>query len=382
MSESYDVVVIGGGIIGVAVAYELAKKKYGKIAVVEKDQYLGNGSTAKCAGGIRAQFSSEINVRMSLLSENKFETFAQDMEADVQFDQVGYLFVLTSDEQVKTFRSQFDMWKRLGVPALWLSRDEIKKLVPVLNVDDIIAGTFSKKDGIGDPHQFTQGYVAAARKLGVKFLLEAEAIGIAANGDKITSVKTSKGELLTGTVVNAAGPYARGIARFLNIDLPVAPIKRQIVTTAPLDFISESFPMVVDIGSGLYTHKESGGLLLGWADKNTPEGFDESVDPEYTDTILMKGLDRIPQLEMAEIKTAWGGLYESTPDHHAVIGSSGVIPRFVHCTGFSGHGFMHAPAAGIVTAELICGEKTSFDISPLSPHRFTGKVLGDEGTVI
>ena len=143
---------------------------------------------------------------------------------------------------------------------------------------------------------------------------------------KITSVKTNKGELLTNTVVNAAGPYARQIAGFLGIDLPVVPIKRQIVTTAPLDFISESFPMVVDIGSGLYTHKESGGLLLGWADKNTPEGFDESVDPEYTDTILMKGLDRIPQLETAEIKTAWGGLYESTPDHLAVIGSSGVIP--------------------------------------------------------
>jgi sarcosine oxidase subunit beta len=382
MSESYDVVIIGGGIIGAAVAYHLAKKNYGKIAVVEKDQYLGNCSTAKCAGGIRAQFSSEVNVRMSLLSEDRFETFAQEMDAEVQFDQVGYLFVLTNDEQVKTFRTQFEMWKRLGVPAQWLSRDEIKSLVPVLNVDDILAGTFSKKDGIGDPHQFTQGYVSAARKLGVKFLLETEAVGIGVSGDKITTVKTNKGELLTNTVVNAAGAYAHQIAGFLGIDLPVVPIKRQIVTTAPLDFITESFPMVVDIGSGLYTHKESGGLLLGWADKNTPEGFDESVDPEYTDTILMKGLDRIPQLETAEIKTAWGGLYESTPDHHAVIGSSGVYPSFFHCTGFSGHGFMHAPAAGIVTAELICDEKTSFDISPLSPHRFVGAVLGEEGTVI
>ena len=382
MSESYDVVIIGGGIIGVAVAYHLAKKNYGRIAVVEKDQYLGNGSTAKCAGGIRAQFSSEINVRMSLLSEDKFETFAQDMDCDVQFDQVGYLFVLTSDEQVRNFRSQFEMWKRLGVPAQWLSPDEIGKLAPPLKVDDIIAGTFSKKDGIGDPHQFTQGYVTAARRLGVKILLETKATGITAIGDKIISVQTDRGELLTNTVVNAAGPYARQIAGFLGINLPVAPIKRQIVTTAPLDFISESFPMVVDIGSGLYTHKESGGLLMGWADKDTPEGFDESTDPDYTDAILMKGLDRIPQLETAEIKTAWGGLYESTPDHHAVIGSSGVVPRFFYCAGFSGHGFMHAPAAGIVTAELICGEKTSFDISPLSPQRFTGAPLGDEVTVI
>jgi sarcosine oxidase, subunit beta len=382
MSESYDAVIIGGGIIGAAVAYHLAKKNYGRIAVVEKDQYLGNCSTAKCAGGIRAQFSSEVNVRMSLLSEDRFETFAQDMDVDVQFDQVGYMFVLTTEEQVQSFRTQFEMWKRLGMPAQWLTKDEIKSMVPALNTDDILAGTFSKKDGIGDPHQFTQGYVSVARKLGVKFLLETEAVGIGASGDKITSVKTNKGELLTDTVVNAAGPYARGIAAFLGIDLQVVPIKRQIVTTAPLDFISESFPMVVDIGSGLYTHKESGGLLLGWADKNTPIGFDESVDPEYTDAILMKGLDRIPQLETAEIKASWGGLYESTPDHHAIIGSSGVYPRLFHSTGFSGHGFMHAPAAGIVTSELICGEKTSFDISPLSPHRFVGAPLGDESNVI
>ncbi len=382
MSDSYDVVIIGGGIIGVATAYHLAAKKVGRIAVVEKEQYLGNGSTAKCAGGIRAQFSSEINVRMSLLSEDKFETFARDMDAEVEFDQVGYLFVLTSEDQVRTFRSQFDMWKRLGVPAQWMSRDDIAKLAPPLRVDDIIAGTYSKKDGIGDPHQFTQGYVSAARRLGVKFLLETEATGIKTSGDKISSVTTNNGELITDTVINAAGPYSRQIAAFVGIDLPVAPIKRQIVTTAPLDFIGSSFPMVVDIGSGLYTHKESGGLLLGWADKDTPEGYDESTDPEYTDTILMKGLDRIPQLETAEIKAAWGGLYETTPDHHAIIGSSGAFPRLFHCTGFSGHGFMHAPAAGIVTSELVCGEKTSFDISPLSPHRFVETALRDESTVI
>ena len=382
MSESYDVVIIGGGIIGVAIAYHLAKKNYGKIAVVEKDQYLGNGSTAKCAGGIRAQFSSEINVRMSMLSERKFETFAEEMDAEVQFDQVGYLFVLTTEDQVASFRKQFAMWERLGHTTAWLSPQEIKSLVPPLRVDDLLAGTFSRKDGIGDPHQFTQGYVNAGRKLGVKFLLESEAIGITAVGDKITSVKTRKGELLTDTVVNAAGPYSHTIAKFLGIDLPVKPVKRQIVTTAPLDFITESFPMVVDIGSGLYTHKESGGLLMGWADKETPEGFDESVHPEYTDAILMKGLDRIPQLETAEIKAAWGGLYEVTPDHHAVIGSSGVIPRFFHATGFSGHGYMHAPATGIVMSELIAGEKTTIDITPLSAERFAVAPLAGESTVI
>lgn len=382
MSERFDVVIIGGGIIGVAVAYHLAVKKYGSIAVVEKDQYLGNGSTAKCAGGIRAQFSSEINVRMSMLSERKFETFAEEMDAEVQFDQVGYLFVLTSEEQIASFRKQFAIWQRLGHPCEWLSRDQIATLAPPLRVDDILAGTFSQKDGIGDPHQFTQGYVTAARRLGVKFFLESEATNIRTTGDKITSVMTASGELLTDTVVNAAGPYSAQIARWVGIDLPVHPIKRQIVTSGPLNFISDTFPMVVDIGSGLYTHKESGGLLMGWADRDTPIGFDESVHPDYTDAILMKALDRIPQMETAEIKAVWGGLYESTPDHHAIIGSSGVYPRLFHATGFSGHGFMQAPAAGIVVSELICGEETSIDISPLSAERFAVAPLASEDTVI
>lgn len=382
MADRYDIVIIGGGIIGCSIAYYLAKKKFGKIAVVEKDQYLGNGATAKCAGGIRAQFGTEINVRMSMLSERKFEVFKEELDAEVQFDQVGYLFLMTTDEHVEAFRKQYAMWQKVGHPVEWLDAKQILELVPVLETSDVLAGTFSRKDGIGDPHQFTQGYVNAARRLGVKFLLESEAKNILHSGDVITGVVTSQGELSTDTVVNAAGPHSRIVSNWLGIDIPVRPYKRQIVTTAPLDFITDSFPMVVDIGSGLYTHKESGGLLLGWADKDTPEGFDESAHPDYTDAILEKGLNRIPQLETAEIKAAWGGLYDTTPDHHAILGSSGVVPRFYHANGFSGHGFMHAPAVGIVMSELIMGEPLSIDIAALSPHRFAKTSLVEENTVI
>ncbi len=383
MSDSYDVVIIGGGIIGASVAYHLAKKKVGKIAVLEKDQYLGNGATAKCAGGIRAQFSSEINVRMSMLSEERFEVFTEETGAEVEFDQVGYLFLLSSEDQVANFKLQFEMWKRVGHPCEWLSKAQIAEMVPVLDVTNILGGTFSRKDGIGDPHQFTQGYVSAARNLGVKFILETEATGITHSGDIITGVKTSKGDFATECVVNAAGPHSPQVASWLNVELPIKPYKRQIVTTAPLDFIDETFPMVVDVASGLYTHKESGGLLLGWADPDQPEGFDESTHPDYTDAILMKGLEVIPQLETAEIKTAWGGLYDTTPDHLAVLGPSEEFQRFFQANGFSGHGFMHAPAVGIVTAELIAGEKPSVDISPLSIERFQKEsLMVTEHTVI
>lgn len=382
MSDSYDIVIIGGGIIGAAVAYYLAEKKFGKIAVVERDQYLGNGATGKCAGGIRAQFGSEINVRMSMLSEDKFEVFTDEMGVEVQFEQVGYLFLLTNEEQEKSFKAQFAMWQKLGHPVEWLSGDEVKKLAPVVETSDLIGATYSHRDGIGDPHQFTQGYVTAARRAGVTFLLEHEAKAVLTESGKVTGVRTVKGDLATSCVLNAAGPHSAQIAKTAGIDLPVRPVKRQIVTTAPLDWIDEKFPMVVDITSGLYTHRESGGLLLGWADPETPAGFDESVDPDYTDAILMKGLERIPRLEEAQIKTSWGGLYSVTPDHHAILGAVDSLEGFYQAVGFSGHGFMHAPAVGIVMAELIAGEKPSFDISPLAYTRFSREQLVEETVVI
>jgi sarcosine oxidase subunit beta len=383
MSDTYDVVIIGGGIIGASVAYHLAKKKIGKIAVIERDQYLGNGATAKCAGGIRAQFSSEVNVRMSMLSEDRFEVFTEETGAEVQFDQVGYLFLLSSDDHVANFKQQFEMWQRVGHPCQWLSRENIAEMVPALDVSNVLGGTFSRKDGIGDPHQFTQGYVSAARNLGVKFILETTASGITHSGDILTGVKTDNGDFATECVVNAAGPYSAQVAAWLEVELPIRPFKRQIVTTAPLEFIDESFPMVVDVGSGLYTHKESGGLLLGWADPDQPEGFDESTHPDYTDAILMKGLELIPQLETAEIKTAWGGLYDTTPDHLAILGPTDRFTRFFQANGFSGHGFMHAPAVGIVISEMIAGEPLSVDVSRLSVGRFQHEsVATAERTVI
>ncbi|MFH2056726.1 MAG: FAD-binding oxidoreductase [bacterium] len=382
MSDNYDIVIIGGGIIGAATAYYLAERKFGRIAVLERQQYLGNGATGKCAGGIRAQFASEVNVRMSMLSEEKFENFARELDVDAQFEQVGYLFLLTSEEQIEAFKQQFAMWQQLGQPVQWLSPAEVKKLAPEVDVSDLLGATFSPRDGIGDPHQFTQGYVTAARRLGVEFLLEHEAKKILIENGKVVGVETSKRTLATSRILNAAGPHAAEIAKLAGLELPVKPVKRQIVTTAPLDWIDDKFPMVVDITSGLYTHRESGGLLLGWADPATPAGYDESVDPDYTDAILMKGLERIPRLEEAQIKTSWGGLYAVTPDHHAILGNVRELTGYYQAVGFSGHGFMHAPAVGIVMAELISGDPLTVDISRLSPERFSRELPVDETVVI
>lgn len=382
MRNSAECVIIGGGIIGASIGFHLAKMGMKDIVILEKEMFLGSGATAKCAGGIRAQFSSEINVKISLLSEDLFERFQEDTGEEGIFDQVGYLFLVTNPDDEVAFKKHLAMQQAVGAPVEWITREEIGDLCPNVRLDDVLGGTFCPKDGIGDPHVFTQGYVTAARRLGVDIYEETEATGITLNSSKVSEVITSRGTIATPLVINCAGPEAEKIGRMVGLDLPVKPYKRQISTTSPLAWIPPTFPMVVDIASGLYTHKESGGLLLGWADKNTPEGYDQSLDPEYTDEILMRALDRIPILEEAGIATSWAGLYETTPDHHSVLGKVPGIEGFICANGFSGHGFMHAPGIGQLMAELVVKGVTSIDLSPLSIERFSENVIKEEHTVI
>jgi sarcosine oxidase subunit beta len=382
MKASADVVVIGAGIIGASVAYNLAKKGVKNVVLVEREPFFAAWSTGKAAGGIRAQFSTEINVKISMLSEEIFERFQEEMKCDAAYDQVGYLFLLTTEEEKADFLKNVEMQKRLGLPVEVWSPEEVQKFIPQIRTDDLCGATFCKKDGLGDPYEFTQGYLNRARDLGVEMNYETEVTGLQVNSGKIKGVVTNQGTIQTDTVVNCAGAFAAQIGKMAGVDIPVAPIKRQVATTAPLKFIRPDWPMLVDIHSGLYTHKESGGLLLGWADKATPPGFDLSVDPNYTDKIIELALNRIPVLEEAEISSSWAGLYESTPDHLAILGKVPEVEGFILANGFSGHGFMHAPAVGVLLAELITEGRTSLDISALSIERFKKGSLEPERNVI
>jgi sarcosine oxidase subunit beta len=356
--------------------------KHGKIVVLEKEMFLGTGATAKCAGGIRAQFSTRINIQMSMLSEEMLVNFEEDTGQPAVFEQVGYIFLLSDDEELARFTKAVELQKSLGLSVNLIDPDDVVKIAPPVKTDDIIKATFCGQDGIADPNDMIQGYATAARKLGVEIITESEVTGLIVSGGQIKGVQTKSGRIDTPMVVNAAGPYAKIIAKMAGRNLMVEPVRRQIVTTGPLDYIDSTFPMVVDVRSGLYFHKESPGLLLGWADKDVSPGFDESVDPDYTDNIIMKALDRVPRLETAEMANSWAGLYEVTPDHHAIIGFDKEIKGLVYNNGFSGHGMMHAPAAGLVAAEIISGKKPSIDITPLSPNRFAKGAAVEETNVI
>ena len=382
MNKTADIVIIGGGIIGLSAAFQLARLNAGKIVVLEKEMFLGTGATAKCAGGIRAQFSTRINIEMSMKSEEMLVNFEKEYDYPIVYEQNGYMFLLFNDRQVAGFTKAFEMQRSLGLNVEWLDIPRINELAPPVKTDDVIKATFCRDDGIADPSDMINGYSTIARKLGVAIEIETEVTGINVEAGEIKGIVTNKGEIAAPLVINAAGPYAKVIGEMAGIDVPVEPIRRQIVTTGPLDYIPPTFPMVVDVGSGLYFHKESPGLLLGWADPDVEPGFDESVDPDYTDTIIMKALDRVPRLETAEMAKSWAGLYETTPDHHAIIDYADEVKGFFVCSGFSGHGLMHAPAAGLVAAEKIVGQDTSIDISPLSLRRFAKGKLIEETNVI
>lgn len=382
MRTSADVVIIGGGIIGLSTAFYLARQQYGKIVVLEKQRLLGAGSTSKAAGGIRAQFNTRVNVQMSMLSERIFANFKEETGHEALYDQVGYMFLLSRDEDVDDFKKAYEMQRELGLNVQLLKPDEISQYAPHARIDDIKLATFCKDDGLGDPNEFLAAYEKGSRDRGVEIEFEAGVTGIEVAGDKVTKVRTARGDISTPLVINAAGPWAGQIGEMVGTDVRVKPYPRQCVTTGQLDFVKPFFPMVVDVASGLYCHKESKGMLLGWADKNAESTFDISVQPEYTDEILERALDRIPQLETAEIANQWTGLYETTPDHRAIIGFEPSIEGMFLCVGFSGHGFMHAPAAGIVAAEMITENELSVDISDLSPTRFEKGALVEETNVI
>jgi len=379
--ERADVVIVGGGIVGASIAYHLAGRGVRNVIVLERDQ-IGSGSTTRNAGGVRLQFSTEINVLLSLRSLPRIEHFAEEMGVDPHLRQVGYLFLITEERDVAPFEKSLAMWRRLGVPAQRLDASGVRKVFPELRVDDVRFATFCGRDGYCDPTSLLNGYVARAREKGVSFREQEPAIAIAREGDRVTAVRTARADIATPTVVNAAGAWAAEIGRLAGVDLPIRPLRRQIFVTDPVPALDREFPLTVEFATTLYFHRESGGVLMGMADPTDGPGFDGSVNWDFLPTLVERALYRLPILERANVKTGWAGFYEDTPDKHPIIGAVPGLTGFLCAAGFSGHGIMHAPAAGEAIAELIVDGRTSLDVSPLAYDRFRRGELIKEHNVI
>jgi sarcosine oxidase subunit beta len=348
LPRSAAVVIVGGGVMGASLAYHLARRGQRDVLLLERGDLFGQGATGKCAGGIRFQFATEINIRLSLHSIPMLERFEEELGQPIGLKQCGYLFILTREQDVAAFRRNV-----------------------ALRLDDVLAGTYNARDGLCDPSSVVNGYIHAARGLGATCLTNVEVTGVCLDRSRVARVQTNLGEVATDAVVNAAGPAAAQVGRMMGLDLPIAPLRRQMLVTTQIAEVPPDFPFVIDFATGLYFHREGQGILTGMANPDEAIGFDERVDLEWEQVHLDAAVRRFPLLARAGLAHHWAGLYEMTPDAHPLIGRLDPIENAYVVAGFSGHGFMQGPIAGKLLAEVMLdGSASTLDISVLSPSRF------------
>jgi len=370
-----EVIIIGGGVVGCSIAYHLAKNRCRDVIVVERNT-IGSGATDKCTGGIRQQFSSDINIKLSIESVNFFEHFQEETGYPADFRQNGYLILATSEDELEAFRNNVALQQSLGADVCILSPQQAGEIVPSMNTEDVLGATYCPTDGYADPYSVVQGFASAARKCGARIYEDTEAVAIDAKGSRINGVLTSAGKFESPVLVNAAGPHAAEVARMAGLDIPVRPLRRHIFVAATVEEVSKNAPLVIDFHNGLWFRREGPSLIFGMRNPDELEGFDTSIDwGFFTNSLAKAACHRLPFLSDVGILRAQAGLHSDTPDYNAILGEVPGIEGLYLACGFSGHGFMHSPATGRLMAELIMNGKTDLDLSLLSLDRFKAGVL-------
>lgn len=366
-----DVVVIGGGVMGVSAAYHLAKRGV-NVTLLEKAPSFGEASTGKCAGGVRHQFSTAVNIHLSIESFKMMAQFPKELGQDIGLRRIGYLFLLDDEASMAQFEANVALQNSMGIRSKMLPPDYLAQRLPFLNLEGIVGGSFYDKDGLADPHSMVQGYIKGAKQHGATLLTDAPVTDITVSGKKITGVVTPQGTIATDTVVVAAGAWSGQIGNMLGVKIPIVPVRRQIAVTRLLpEFKSIDWTFILFFGKSLYFHPEGEGLLTGMSNPNEPVGFNENVDPDWTLTHIDEAIYRFPLLEKAQLLTEWAGLYEITPDHQAILGRLPGVENAVCVAGFSGHGFMHGPICGkLIAEEIIDGRAHTVNIDDLRYERF------------
>ncbi len=381
-----DVVIIGGGIVGSSIAYHLTAAGCKDVLVIERESSQGKGSTGKSMGGVRAQFSTPVNIQMSLYSIPFYASFEVQLGYPCGYRPQGYLFCATTENHLAYLETNYQRQIALGLKGVRLiAVEEIRSMFPQLRSDDVVGGSFCSTDGFVDPYSAMVGFMAWASDHGATLLKNTAVTGMQREGDRIAGAETSRGPVSSRTIVNCAGPWAAEIARMAGVDLPVEPLRRMLVPTEPFDQFPHSAPMIVDMSNGFHFRPEGLGFLLAWNDPKETPGYKTEVDPEFIEKIWTRAADRVPVFENLAVnpKRAWAGLYEMTPDHHPILGEVRDVPGFFLANGFSGHGVMHAPATGKIMADLILrGTSDLVDASLLGLSRFAEGRMIEETAVL
>jgi sarcosine oxidase subunit beta len=370
-----SVVIVGAGVIGSSIAWHLASRGVRDVIVLDRGSELGAGSTPRATGGFRAQFATPTDIAMSLLSREKLRRFESEIGVDSGYRPYGYLFIARSEAAMSQLRAANALQHACGLPeAKLISADEVSAINPAVEDDAMVGGTFCPTDGFIRAMKITNGYAAAAQRDGVRFDFGVVVNRMRLERDRIVALETSRGDVEADVFINAAGAWAST----LGIDVPVSPLRRQVAATIEQDVLPDSMPMTVWADDGFHFRVRDKRVLLLWPDQ-PPAGFDATFDgTDWLPRVLDFANARVPCLRDVPIDPAacWAGLYEMSPDHHAILGRAPAIENLYLANGSSGHGVMHAPAIGQLIAELIIDGRTSIDISPLRPSRFAeGKAI-------
>lgn len=386
LPSTADVVIIGGGVMGASAAFHLAEAGVQNVVLVEMSEFA-SGSTSKAAGGVRAQFSDPINIELGLRGLAAFENFATRPGYDIDLHQVGYLFLLTTEEQVETYSRSIALQNAMGVESRLLSRDEARALSPAAFTDDVLAAAFHARDGYCSTENVVLGYIGGARRHSATAFTNTEVLDIEVESGEIRAVTTSRGRIETGTVICASGAWSAQIAQMVGVDLPIEPMRRQILVTEPLpSHLHDAFPddqaMTIDAATTFYWHREGPAVLYGMSHKAETAGFKFDYSDDWLPELAAAMERRCPELLDVGVAHKWAGLYEVTPDHNALVGESSDVSRFLYAAGFSGHGFLQGPAIGEVLRDLYLGVPPVIDVEPFSADRFARGIRRDEVNIV
>jgi sarcosine oxidase subunit beta len=366
------VVVIGAGAIGLAVALQLRRAGIADVLLVDRNGSPGMGSTSRANGGVRAQFTTAINIGFSRFTIAQLRALNEQTAGQVGFRSIGYLFMTGTEAGETALRDAHALQRSLGVDVAWLSPPDVTELAPYINREGLRAATFCADDGLIDPHGVVSALWGEAHRLGARLLADTEVLEVTSSSTG-AFVRTTNGGIVAEHAVNAAGPHAGQVASLGGVALPITPRRRNLACTEGFAGMPEVTPMCVDSDMGVLTRREGGGFLIGYSDAHDPPSFDTSFDPAFLEAIAARIGNRFSFLANVPInaRKCWAGLYPETPDHHAIIDSPAQAPRFIQCAGFGGHGIMHSLAAGQAVAELIAqGRCSTFDLHPLRLDRF------------
>ena len=363
--------------MGASVAWHLAARGCRDVVVLDRAPAPGEGSTGKATGGFRTQFATPVNIRLSLLSREKLLRFPEEIGADSGYRPYGYLFLAADEAQMEALRSIRPLQQDLGVPVEEIGPEDVARLNPAVRLGDIPGGSFCAIDGFIRPLNILNGYVEAARRLGVRFEFGAEVTGFAVAKrlpGRVTHVQTTTGSIAARHVVNAGGAWAGGLGRLAGVEIPVTPLRRQVAPTVPTSVLPEEMPMTIFLGDGFHLRVRDGRVLLLWPQPSTsPNPFDDRFDESWLPGLLERTHARIPCLKDVPVDRAgcWAGLYEKSPDQHAILGLAPRLDNLWLINGSSGHGVMHSPALGQLMAEMILdGSAHTIDLHTLRPSRF------------